>query len=481
MSTLNIPEFTSEYRDKILSTFQKQKKYALELRNSTANQRIQKLKKLKEVIEAYAPDIRAALQKDFHKAGQETDITEILPALQEIGEACKHIPSWMKNKSVDSPLTLFGTSGEIQYQPKGVCLIISPWNYPFMLAITPLISAIAAGNTAIIKPSEYTPATSKIMATILHNVFEENEVEIYEGDGKLAEFLTELPFDHIFFTGSTNVGRMVMQKAATNLTGVTLELGGKSPAIVDEICDIHSTAERIFWGKSLNAGQTCVAPDYALVHSSQLNRLIEELKDAEKTFYETDKKSLKENPDFCRIINSRSHARLSGLLEDAIKRGAKLEIGGNPDPNTLFFPPTVLTNVPEDADILQEEIFGPILPILTYENLDEAINLINSRPKPLALYIFSQNNRSIEKVLKSTSSGGAAVNDVIIHLANSNLPFGGVNHSGHGSSHGIFGFKAFSHERAILKQGPMSTVRLLYPPYTLFVDKLYDFMKRFMV
>jgi len=474
-------ELTIEYQDEILLAFQKQKEFALELRNSTAAQRIQKLKTLKEVIEIYSSDIRAALQEDFQKAGQETDITEILPTIQEIEDACRNLPNWMKPKTVDSPLTLFGTSAEIQYQPKGVCLIISPWNYPFMLAFSPLVSAVAAGNTVILKPSEYTPNITRVMKTIIHNVFDQKEVILFEGDGKVAEFLTQLPFDHIFFTGSTNVGKLVMKNAALNLASVTLELGGKSPAIIDENCDVHGTAERIFWGKSLNAGQTCVAPDYALVNKNLLPKFVEALKLAEQTFYGTNEKPLKENPDFCRIINSKNHARLTYLVEDALRRGAKLELGTTPDPDTLFFPPTVLTNVPEDAEILKEEIFGPILPILTYKNIEEAIHYVNSKPKPLALYVFSRSEKFIEKVLKNTSSGGACVNDVIIHLANPNLPFGGVNHSGHGSYHGFFGFKAFSHERAVLKQGPVSTVRLLYPPYTLFVDRLYDFMKKFMI
>jgi aldehyde dehydrogenase (NAD+) len=359
--------------------------------------------------------------------------------------------------------------------------VISPWNYPFYLALTPLISAIGAGNTVILKPSEFTPATSEIIAKLIEIVFVEEEVSVFQGDYKVSELLTELPFDHIFFTGSTQVGKIVMQKAANNLASVTLELGGKSPAIIDESCDIKLSAERILWGKVLNAGQTCVAPDYAFVHKSQLDKFIKGMRESIQVFYETNRKQLIENSDFCRIINKKNFKRLTDLVNDAVDRGAKIEIGGDNDAETNFFHPTVLTNVPEDSDILQEEIFGPILPIIPYENIEDAITFINSRPKPLALYIFSNSDKNIENVLQNTSSGGVAINDVIIHLANSHLPFGGVNHSGHGSYHGIFGFKAFSHERAILRQGLLSTVRLLYPPYNPVVDKVSEFMKNFMI
>jgi len=478
---LNSDELTNDYRDRILSIFQKQKKYALELRRTEAYQRISKLKKLKDIIEIHAEDIRKALKSDFHKAYMETDITEILPVLQEVSDVIRNLYSWMSPKTADTPLTLLGTRSEVQYQPRGVTLIISPWNYPFQLAITPLISAIAAGNTVILKPSEYTPATSEIMRKILETVFVEEEVVLFTGDGKVAEFLTELPFDHIFFTGSTNVGRTVMQKAANNLTTVTLELGGKTPVIIDESCDIRSTAERILWGKTLNAGQTCVAPDYAFVHKKVVDRLISGIRDALNSFYETNRKDLKDNPDYCRIINKKNHKRLSDMLQNALDRGAHIEMGGEYDQENLYFEPTFLSNVAEDSELLQEEIFGPILPIIVYENLEDALTYINSRPKPLALYIFSNDSKNTDYVLQNTSSGGVAINDVIIHLANSHLPFGGVNHSGQGSYHGIFGFKAFSHERAVLRQGILSTVRLLYPPYNPLVDTVSEFMKKFMI
>jgi aldehyde dehydrogenase (NAD+) len=480
-SSNKFDEFTNEYRDKILSVFQKQKKYSLELRKTDVLQRVQKLKKLKDIIEIRADDIRKALYEDFKKAGQETDITEILPVLQEINEVLRNISGWMNMKSVDSPLTLFGTKSEIQYQPKGVCLIISPWNYPFQLAITPLISAIAAGNAVILKPSEFTPATSEIMKRILETVFVEEEVSLFMGDYKVSEFLTELPFDHIFFTGSTQVGKIVMQKAAANLVSVTLELGGKTPVIIDESSDVRIAAERILWGKVLNAGQTCVAPDYTFIHKKQVDKFVQAMKDSLNGFYETNRKNLIDNPDFCRIINKRNHKRLVDLVQNALDQGAKLEMGGDYDSESLFFYPTLLSNVPLEADILQEEIFGPILPLVVYESLDDPITHINSRPKPLALYIFSNDSKNIDFILQSTSSGGVAINDVIIHLANSHLPFGGVNHSGMGSYHGIYGFKAFSHERAILRQGLLSTVRLLYPPYSPVVDKVSEFMKNFMI
>jgi len=272
-----------------------------------------------------------------------------------------------------------------------------------------------------------------------------------------------------------------MQKAANNLTTVTLELGGKTPVIIDESCDIRSTAERILWGKTLNAGQTCVAPDYAFVHKKVVDRLISGIRDALNSFYETNRKDLKDNPDYCRIINKKNHKRLSDMLQNALDRGAHIEMGGEYDQENLYFEPTFLSNVAEDSELLQEEIFGPILPIIVYENLEDALTYINSRPKPLALYIFSNDSKNTDYVLQNTSSGGVAINDVIIHLANSHLPFGGVNHSGQGSYHGIFGFKAFSHERAVLRQGILSTVRLLYPPYNPLVATVSEFMKKFMI
>jgi aldehyde dehydrogenase (NAD+) len=458
--------------------FLAQKKKSLELRFSTAKQRIEKLKKIRDLIYKYQTEIQTALRTDFNKSEAETDITEILPTIGECKDAIRHLKTWMRPLRVGTPLTLFGSVSEVHYEPRGVCLIISPWNYPFHLAFAPLIAAVAAGNTVIIKPSEYTPATSGLTKKMLKEIFLEEEVAVLEGDYTVSTALTDLPFDHIFFTGSTNVGKIIMERAAKHLTSVTLELGGKSPAIITEESNLARSAESIIWGKFLNAGQTCVAPDYLLVPESKLEGFVAEAKKSVQKFF-GNSQSLKESKDFCRIVNSRNFERVKGYIEDAVSKGAKIEMGGETDSSQNFIEPTLLSKVPLESKIMQDEIFGPLLPIITYKSLDEAIDFVNSKPKPLALYIFSKAAKKIKKILKATSSGGAVVNDVIIHLANSNLPFGGVNHSGHGSYHGFFGFKEFSHERAVLKQAPIPSVKMMYPPYTNIVRKMVDATTRY--
>ncbi len=466
IQTTKVISFTPKDISRI---FPAQKKKAMELRTSTAKERIAKLKKLRDGIFKFQTEIQKALFLDFHKSAAEVDISEILPSIAEINDAINHLKSWMKPVSVSTPITLFGASSKIIYEPKGVCLIIAPWNYPFYLAIAPLAAAIGAGNTVVIKPSEYTPNTSKVIQRLVNEIFREEEVAVFDGDVKVSTALLEMPFDHIFFTGSTPVGKVVMEAASKHLTTVTLELGGKSPSIIAEDADLKLAAERIMWGKFLNAGQTCVAPDYILIPKSKIESFVNHAKSATEKYFQSTEDSFQVNTDFCRIINPRNFARVSGYIDEAVKHGAKIAFGGKVNSSENFIAPTILTNVSLSSKIMEDEIFGPLLPIIGYDTLDEAIGIVNSKPKPLALYIFTDTNKTSKYILQRTSAGGSVINDVILHLVNSNLPFGGINHSGHGSYHGHFGFKAFSHERSVLKSPKLSLPTLMYPPYTNFV------------
>ncbi len=469
------PKLEKGNKNPFESLFQSQKKKALELRLSTANERIQKLKKLRDIILSKKTEIQSALFSDFRKSAQEVDLTEILPVIGEINDSIRHLKSWMKPVRVKTPITLFGAKSQIIYEPKGVCLIISPWNYPFHLAFAPIAAAISAGNTVILKPSEYTPNTSKITTEILRLIFPEEEVAVREGDAGVSQALLEFPFDHIFFTGSTPVGKVVMSAAAKHLTSVTLELGGKSPSLITEGADLKATAEKLMWGKFVNAGQTCVAPDYVLIPKSLEPEFIEESKKALERLFNREESLFAHNADFCRIINDRNFDRVSSYIESAVQEDdAKIAVGGKVESGQRFISPTILTGVKLSSKIMQDEIFGPLLPVINYESIDEAIQIVNDKDKPLALYIFTGSKKQANYILKRTSSGGAVINDVMIHLVNPNLPFGGVNHSGHGSYHGHFGFRAFSHERSILKSPKFSMAKLLYPPYTNFVKRVAD-------
>ncbi|TGL60095.1 aldehyde dehydrogenase family protein [Leptospira ognonensis] len=453
----------------IARIFPAQKKKALELRTSTSKDRITKLKKLRDGIFKYQSEIQKALYSDFHKSAAEVDISEILPSIAEINDAIHNLKTWMRPVHVSTPITLFGATSKLVYEPKGVCLIIAPWNYPFYLAIAPLAAAISAGNTVVIKPSEYTPHTSHVIQDLVKEIFSEEEVAVFDGDVHVSTALLEMPFDHIFFTGSTPVGKVVMEAASKHLTTVTLELGGKSPSIIAEDADLKLAAERIMWGKFLNAGQTCVAPDYLLIPKTKVDAFVNYAKLATEKYFKSKDDQFQTNADFCRIINSRNFARVSGYIDESVKKGAKIAFGGTVNSNDNFISPTILVDVPLNAKIMEDEIFGPLLPIIGYDTLDEAIGIVNSKPKPLALYIFTDSNKTSKYILQRTSAGGSVINDVILHLVNSNLPFGGINHSGHGSYHGHFGFKAFSHERSVLQSPKLSMPTLMYPPYTGFV------------
>jgi aldehyde dehydrogenase (NAD+) len=458
--------------NKIKEVFEKQRKKQYEIALSTANERKQKLKKLKYAIEVtFRQAFRDAMKKDFHKSPQEVDLSEIYVLTSEIKHAIHHLGQWMQDKKVATPLAMMGSSSFIKYEPKGVCLIIAPWNFPINLTLGPLISAIAAGNTAILKPSEMTPNTSKVLKNLVESIFSEEEVALFEGGVEVSSELLALPFNHIFFTGSPAVGKIVMAAAAKNLSSVTLELGGKSPTIIDETADIKTSAKRIAWGKFFNSGQICIAPDYMLVHESISEAFIEEVKKVSNTFF-SDKMEMSD--DFTHIVNQKHATRINALIENAKNLGAKLLMGGEVNLAKNYVSPTILADIPEEAEILKEEIFGPVMPIITYKTNEEVVNYINKDEKPLALYIYSKNERNIEYFLNNTRSGGVCINNNAVHFFNNELPFGGSNNSGIGKSHGFFGFQEFSNAKGVLRQHLPGALELLMPPYTNFKTKLIE-------
>ena len=464
--------------DRIARIFRAQQANRAAVRRTSAGQRIAKLERLRTAIVAREQAIRDAMYADFRKAPSEVDMTEIFAVLLEIKDAIHGLPGWMKPRAVPTPMTLVGTHSAIHHEPRGVALIIGPWNYPFQLAIAPLVAAVAAGNCAIIKPSELTGKTSAVVAELVAAVFTEDEVAVIEGDAAVAQRLLALPFDHFFFTGSTRVGRLVAEAAGRHLASVTLELGGKSPAVVDDSADLATTAKRLVWGKFVNAGQTCIAPDYILVSKRRERALVEALCGAIAEAYGATDEARRASPDLCRIIDDRNWTRLTTLLDTTVAGGATLELGGGRDAAERYLAPTVLTGVRADAPIMREEIFGPILPILTYDSFDEVAPFIAARDKPLALYVFATDRARADALIATTTAGGTCVNTTLLHFANGNLPFGGVGASGVGSYHGAFGFRAFSHERGVLHQGRIDLTKRVYPPYTPSVKKLMGWMKR---
>lgn len=459
--------------DELLRVFKIQQPTALRLRNSTVGQRIAKLKKLRKSIENNKAHIIAAGAADFNKPAMELEITEILSVLMELEHTCKHLKTWLKPKKIKTTMMMLGTSSQVRYEPRGRCLIISPWNYPLTLTLGPLIPAIASGNTIIIKTSELTPNLSKIMVKIIRETFEENEVAIFEGDASVATNLLTLPFDHIFFTGSPAIGKVVMTAAAKNLTSVTLELGGKSPIIIDETADLDMAVKTLAWGKFLNCGQTCVAPDHLYIAENIKDKFISKFNQHISNIY-GEGENVK-NAQLARIVNERHTARIAHLLDDAKEKGAEVLYGGIVILEKCFISPTLLTNIPADAVIMQEEIFGPILPIIAFKNIQEVLDQINAAPKPLALYVWSKDKVRIEHVIQNTSAGGTCINHTMVHFLQNNLPFGGVNNSGIGNYHAEWGIKAFSHERAILKTNMLLT-HIFYPPYTKKTRWVLDFL-----
>ena len=415
--------------------------------------------------------IVTALKADLGRPEAETILTDYLPVLQEITHARRHLRRWMRPRRVWPTLATFGASGRVEPQPRGTCLIIAPWNFPFQLALGPLVSCLAAGNAAILKPSELTPATSALVARIVTETFPPGLVAVVEGDKTVAEALLALPFDHIFFTGSPAVGRIVMAAAAKTLASVTLELGGKSPVIVGPDADLKQAADWITFGKFVNAGQTCIAPDHLYVHASVKDAFIAALRARIARAYGSGAAS----PHLTRIVSPSHAARLSALIADAVEKGARLPLASGLDGQSIG--PHLIENTTPDMRLSQEEIFGPILPVLPYTDTDAVIAAINAQDKPLALYIFDGDRSRVEEITRRTTSGTVGINLTLLHYTHLNLPFGGVNTSGIGAAHGQAGFRAFSHERAVLRNRFLM-LPLLFPPYGPRVMRLIGLVKR---
>ncbi len=434
-------------------------------RTRDASWREKQLDGLVRLLEENDEALIAALHADLGKPRAEGWTTDLGTTATEISYIRKNIRKWMKSRKVRVPMVAQPGSGFIKPEPLGVILVITPWNYPISLLLNPLAAVFAAGNTAVCKPSELAPACSKLMAELIPQYVDSEAAVVVEGDVEIATELLEQKWDHIFFTGSTNVGRIVMQAAANHLTPVTLELGGKSPTIVDETADLVAAANRITWGKFLNAGQTCIAPDYVFAHENIREELVDKIKEATNEFYGSDPKT---SPDYARIVSERHLNRLTGLLDDGT-----VVLGGNHDAADRYLEPTILLDPSADSAIMSDEIFGPILPILSFTDLQEVIGFVNARPKPLALYIFANSDNVVDEVISQTSSGGVCVNHSLLHYGVSDLGFGGVGDSGIGRYHGKSGFDQFSNMKSVLKKRFKPELSLLYPPYTEKKEKIY--------
>ena len=431
------------------------------------NDRVTQLRQLKRFLIEEEPAIIEALHADLGKSATEAYVTEVGFVINEVDHMLSNIEKWSNPRKVSLPIHQRPGSARIVPEPLGTVLIISPWNYPLQLLLAPLVPAIAAGNTAVIKPSEVAPATAALVEERLLNYLDSRVVQVVNGAVEETTALLAERWDHIFYTGNGTVGKIVMRAAAEHLTPVTLELGGKSPAIVTTSADVTVSARRVAWGKCINAGQTCVAPDYVLVHESIADQFVADLGTAITEFYG---ENVAASPDYGRIVSDRHFDRVSALL-DAGGFG-EVAFGGYADRETKFISPTVVTDVDPDSALMTEEIFGPILPVLTYSDLGEAIDFVNNRPKPLALYVFAGNDRDANRVISHTSSGGVTVNHCLLHLAIPDFPFGGVGPSGMGSYHGEAGFNVFSHLKPVLRRGTKPDPKVAYPPYTDFKQKL---------
>ncbi|WP_417900947.1 aldehyde dehydrogenase [Bacillus sp. CSS-39] len=431
--------------------------------------RLSQLGKLKKAIVEHEQELNQALTKDLGKSAFEAYASEIGFVLDSISLFMKHVKDWSKVRKVKTPLVHLGSKSYIYPEPYGTVLIVGPFNYPFQLVMEPMIGAMAAGNCVLLKPSEFTPNVSKVMAKIIQENFEEGYISVMEGGKDVTSELIHAPFDYIFFTGSVEVGKIVMKAAAENLVPVTLELGGKSPCIVDKDANLEVAAKRIVWGKYMNAGQTCVAPDYILVHRDVKEQLVKNLVRTIKDFYG---ENPQESRDYGRIVNERQFDRLVSLLDER-----KVVAGGSHQREELFMEPTLMNEVSWDDKVMQEEIFGPILPILEYGDLQQAIEQINAKPKPLALYLFTENSEVEDRVIQSCSYGGGCINDTVTHLTNPNLPFGGVGPSGIGSYHGKDSFETFSHKKSVMKKSTKVNLSFIYPPYS---EKSINFLRKIM-
>jgi aldehyde dehydrogenase (NAD+) len=466
-----VPGFDSSTAE-IERIFEIQQAHQFAVGKTTARERKEKLKRLLNAILSRKQDIRDALYADFRKHPSEVDLTEIMPVTSEIKHAIRHVSKWMRPHRVKTPLSLFGSRSHIHYEPKGVVLVIAPWNFPVNLTFGPLISAVTAGNCVMLKPSELTPHASAVIKSITEDVFDESEVAVIEGGIETSTAALALPFNHIFFTGAPAIGKVVMAAAAKHLASVTLELGGKSPTIIDETASVDAAARRIAWAKFTNNGQICIAPDYLFVHESKKAEFLDKLTKNIESFYGID---ARRSDSYARIVNHRHYQRLSGYIDDAKQKGATVAYGGRTEGSEDYIEPTILTDVDPKADVMMDEIFGPVLPVYGYESLDEPIAMINSKEKPLALYIYSKSQRNIDRIMQNTRAGGTCINHSVVHFFQNNLPFGGSNNSGIGKGHGFFGFEAFSNPRGVLKQVlPFSGIEFMMAPFNKLKQTLID-------
>jgi coniferyl-aldehyde dehydrogenase len=470
---------TPEIPTKMRATFDAQRAAFLRAGAPSLRERRADLEKLRSAIGKSTDRLAAAISADFgNRSRHETELGEIMPAQSAIRHTLRHLAGWMRPKRVPVGLELMPAGARILYQPVGVVGIISPWNYPFNLAIVPLVAALAAGNRIMLKPSELTPRTSDFLAEFLAGLFPAEQIATVTGGAEVGQEFARLPFDHLLYTGSTAVGRLVMQAAAENLTPVTLELGGKSPCILGEDAALPSAVESIVYGKLLNAGQTCIAPDYVLVPERRLDEFIQLTVKTVEKFYPT----LAANKDYTSIVNDRHYRRIAQYVAEAKASGSRV-VEINPGRETLpaearKLPPTLVIEPGEQLAVMREEIFGPVLPVKIYRSLDQAIDYVNAHPRPLALYYFGADAGKRNEVLRKTTSGGASVNTTLFHFAAENLPFGGVGPSGIGAYHGEFGFQTFSHRKGVFLQSRVNGVRFLYPPFGRITDLMLKILSR---
>lgn len=446
------------------------------LKDQPIKERIRKVKAIEEYLLETANEVALckAYWSDLRRSREEVLLTEVTPVLSAAKHIRSNIREWVGDKKVSTPITLVGVESKIRYEPKGRVLIFVPWNYPLQLALFPLMHAVAAGNTVVLKPSEVAPATSAFIKDMLETIFDEKDVAVLEGGPDTAQLLLEKPFDHIFFTGAPSIGKIVMRAAANHLSSVTLELGGKCPVVVDDSVNLKKSAAMTVWAKYMNNGQTCIAPDYLLLDEKIADKYLVALQNAITKQYNPQEAGIQNSEHYGRIVSKKHFNRVRNLLDDAVLKGAKVVIGGQLNAEDLYISPTVLTNVTEDMLIMEEEIFGPLLPIITYRNVKEVPDIIHRRPKPLSMYIQSKRKKVIDYLLHNTSAGGTVINEMNIGTVNPHLPFGGVNNSGIGKSGGHYSFIEFSNERAIMKRR-YGTFSMLYAP---FKTSLFEWVKK---
>ena len=462
----------------LMQTLDSQRKAFLHDGPPSREQRVRHLDALLALILKYQDRLVECVSEDFgHRSPHETMLAEIVGSVKPIKHARKHLKRWMKPERQPMELELMPAKAEIHYQPLGVIGIMAPWNYPFFLTINPLIGALAAGNRVMLKPSELTPRTSQLMKEMLAEEFDETQISVVLGGPEVAGAFSRLPFDHLLYTGSTPVGRKVMMAAAENMVPVTLELGGKSPAIVGPDYDLKHAASRITFGKLLNAGQTCIAPDYCWVPEGKVDEFVDLVTDQASSMFP----SLADNSDYTSIVADRHYARIQSLIEDAKEKGARV-IEVNPAAETVSnqrkIPPTLILDVTEEMDVMEQEIFGPVMPIKPYKNLDEVIDYVNDHPRPLALYHFSNDRNARARMRAETTAGGMCENDTLLHIMVEELPFGGVGPSGTGGYHGHYGFKQFSHAKSVFKQSKLNGAGLLNPPYGKLMETMVKVMMK---